>query len=347
MPLTAENAPTEPPGGQNAPVGLSEALEDWVSRVSDGAEFILDGPDQIPALWGVDDEILWAKGEAMMICGPPGAGKTTLAGQLVRCRLGIDDNVLGYHLECGNRRVLYLAADRPAQTRRSLERQFCEDDRDVLRDKLRVWPGPPPEDFAKSPETLRQMADAFDADTVVIDSLKDVALGLSDDESGAGYNRARQIALVHGIELIELHHQVKRGANGGKPTSLADVYGSTWLTSGAGTVHLLFGDPGDPVVQYTNLKPSMATVGPFSVVHDESGRSRVYQQVDLVRLASATSHGITAADAAKAIDESSHKPKASDVEKARRRLEKLVETGQLARIDGAPVRYTQMFRPTA
>jgi hypothetical protein len=31
--------------------------------------------------------------------------------------------------------------------------------------------------------------------------------------------------------MIELHHTVKRGANG-KPNTLADLYGSVWLSAG-------------------------------------------------------------------------------------------------------------------
>jgi hypothetical protein len=35
-----------------------------------------------------------------------------------------------------------------------------------------------------------------DADTVVVDSLKDAAIGLSHDDVGSAYNRARQIAIA-------------------------------------------------------------------------------------------------------------------------------------------------------
>ncbi len=83
------------------------------------------------------------------------------------------------------------------------------------------------------------------ADTCVVDSLKDAALGLSDDEVGAGWNRARQGALVDGVQLLELHHNTKRTPSGGKPDALPDVYGSVWLTAGAGSVVMLSGDPGD------------------------------------------------------------------------------------------------------
>ena len=52
--------------------------------------------------------------------------------------------------------------------------------------------------------------------------IKDAALGLSDDDAGAGYNRARQQVLAANIELLELHYTVKQGHNGSKPTALPD-----------------------------------------------------------------------------------------------------------------------------
>jgi hypothetical protein len=52
-----------------------------------GASFILDIPDKIPALWGVDNQVLWAEGESLMIAGPMGLGKTTMAGLLIRAQL--------------------------------------------------------------------------------------------------------------------------------------------------------------------------------------------------------------------------------------------------------------------
>ena len=40
------------------------------------------------------------------------------------------------------------------------------------------------------------------ADTVIIDSLKDAYIGLTDDEASAAYNRARQTALQAGVQVV-------------------------------------------------------------------------------------------------------------------------------------------------
>jgi hypothetical protein len=43
-----------------------------------GGSFILDTDPEPKALWGEGDHVLWADGEALMLPGPQGAGKTTL-----------------------------------------------------------------------------------------------------------------------------------------------------------------------------------------------------------------------------------------------------------------------------
>lgn len=207
-----------------------------------GAAFILDAPALPPAIWGRGGDVLWAEGEPLLLVGPVGVGKTTLAGQIVRARLGIGHGeVLGYPVKAG-RKLLYLACDRPPQIGRSMGRMFAEEDRPALAERLAVWPGPPPADLARNPGLLLQLARNAGADTVVIDSLKDAAIGLSADDVGAGLNWALQMALVGGVQVFGLHHQTKRGAGGtGPPDTLADVYGSVWITAGAGSVILAVG----------------------------------------------------------------------------------------------------------
>jgi hypothetical protein len=175
-----------------------------------GAPFVLDAPTTVPCIWGRGDEVIWAGGESLTIAGPPGVGKTTLSGQLVRARLGLLGTLLGYPVEPTSGRVLYLAMDRPAQIARSLRRHFHDDERAALEKRLVVWKGPPPGDVARHTETLLGLAQLASADTIVIDSLKDAALGLTDDEVGAAYNRARQLAVREGIQLVEFHHSQTR-----------------------------------------------------------------------------------------------------------------------------------------
>ncbi|TDV40108.1 DnaB-like helicase N-terminal domain-containing protein [Actinophytocola oryzae] len=306
--------------------GAGEHL-DHLNRFVDGAAFLLDAPNDMPAVWGNGNDVLWAEGEALMICGGNGVGKTTLAAQLVRCRLNLDTDVLGYPVKPGARRVLYLAMDRPAQIQRALRRAFDPEERQVLADALVFWKGPPVADMAERPFLLRQMCEQADADTVIVDSLKDAAIGLSADEVGAGWNRARQAAVSSGIEVLELHHLVKRNANGGRPESIEDVYGSAWLTAGLGSAILLDGAPGDPLVKFKHLKQPMNELGPWEVVHDhDHGVSSIRGQVDPLQILRAQS-SITAKALAEIMFDGAPKP--AQVEKARRALERL-STAKLA-----------------
>ena len=318
-------SPDEEPG---------EATREVASRLRTGGQFILDIPDNIPSIWGSGDRVLWAAGEALTLCGPAGVGKTTLCGQVVRARL-VGGSVLGLPVTPTTTKVLYLAMDRPRQIARALRRTLGDLPRDVLDDKLVVWPGPPIADVAAHPATLLALVEIAGADTVIIDSIKDAAVGLSSDEVGAGYNRARQMCIAAGIEVFEQHHMVKKGDNGGAPTSLADLYGSVWIGAGSGSVVLLHGSAGDPIVSMTHLKTPAEEVGPWRLRHDhERGQTDIFHATDILAIARAAgSNGVTAKTIAAAVNEKEN-PSQAQVEKARRQLDRLVEGGYLTKSDG-------------
>lgn len=334
---TAALAPLEQPAPAVAVDETTPDPEpDGLKRMKDGATFILDAPSELPNIWGDGDDSLWAEGEALMIAGPPGVGKTTLTGQLVRGLLGLQRTVLGLSVRPARKRVLYLAMDRPAQIARGLRRAFDESERALLAESLRFWEGPPPGDVARHPDVLLSLAHLAEADVVIIDSVKDAAVGLTEDEVAAAYNRARQTCLANGVEVLELHHMVKRGANGNKPTELADVYGSAWLTAGAGSVMLLWGAAGDPIVEMRHLKQPAGEVGPWRLQHDHAmGTTSIFHGTDLVELLLAAGPaGVTPTDAARQMFET-EKPTDSEKEKARRRLNKLVTDKVADRVEEA------------
>lgn len=302
------------------------------ARIMDGASFLLDVPPTPPALWGSGDDVLHARGESLMIGGPQGVGKTTISGQLVRGHLGLDDTVLGFAVTRCEKRVGYLALDRPEQARRALGRMFTEEERDYLKEYLRFWHGPLLTDAAVDQDTLVRVAQLLECDVLFVDSLKDAAVGLSKDEVGAGYNRARQLALAEGIQLIELHHVVKNGVDGKAPRNLNGLYGSTWLTAGAGSVIMLWGEAGDEIVDLMHLKQPMNDVGPFKIQHNRTtGLSEVFhdEDTDVIALARrCMTSGLLAKEAAQClfgVDE----PTKAQLAKARRRLAGHVEKGLL------------------
>lgn len=208
----------------------------WDGPWRSSASLLWEDGDEIPVIWGPPDTPLWAEGESLMLAGPPGAGKSTLAQELAAARIGLLDEVLGYPVKDDGGIVLYLAADRPRQIRRGLRRRF-EKDSDL--DRLVIREGPPVLDLANplNARWLLEQAQMVGASTVVVDSIKDVLSNPVEDGSANSYNRARQMLVSGGVNLIEIHHNRKsttegRGGQGG----LDDVYGSRWLTAGAGSV---------------------------------------------------------------------------------------------------------------
>lgn len=324
-----------------------------------GGAFIHDLPAELPCLWGTGSAVAWASGEALMLVGTPGVGKTTIAGQVLRARL-VGGEVLGMEVAKTERRVLYLAMDRPKQIARALARQLRDVPRDVLDAHLVVWPGPPEKDIAVHPELMLKMAHDADADTVFVDSLKDAALGLSNDEVGAGYNRARQNCLANGVEVFELHHMKKNGSsssgNQTKPTKLEDVYGSAWITAGAGSVVLLVGDAGDSVVEWRHLKQPAEPVGPLVIEHDHNtGTSSVYDGTDPYEfIRKAGEEGITVRDFCDkwlGTPDPSTPAGKNAIAKARRKLESYVRSGYVECVDkgdkatSRPARYAVLTSP--
>lgn len=332
--------------------GLSAALRDELIRILEppleladspeartGGAFIFDQPTDVDAIrvWGDGDAIGWASGEGLMLLGPDGVGKTTLGQQLALARAGLRTDVLGMHVTPTGSRVLYIAADRPRQAARSLRRMVSETERDQLDDALTVWGGPLPAMLNEDRTILTRLARQFGADTICIDSLKDVAVDVATDESGGRIATCFQHAIASGIELLVLHHPRKPGVdNHRKPKDLSDAYGSRLIYGVMGSVMMLWGEPGDVLVELRHLKQPIDELGPWNIVHDhQRGRTTVEHGTDLldVVLASGTA-GITADDAATVVYRK-ETPTRAEVARIRSRLDRLAGTDKLVKLPSA------------
>lgn len=314
----------------------TEAHTPNIGRAMNARDFILNEPDTIPALWGDGEDVLWAAGESLIIAGPTGVGKTTIAQQVVLARIGVlEPEVLGYPVAQSTGKVLYIAGDRPRQAARSMKRMIDVDKADLLAERMTVWRGPLEFDAGKEPERLVELCKHFEADLVVIDSLKDIAVGLSADEVGAGVNKALQSCLAEGVEVLVMHHQRKPQQGGGKPKAISDVYGSVWITGGAGSVFVVWGEAGDAVVEMSHLKQPAEVVSTMEITHDHPrGRSTVNKGVDILQMLRGARMGLSARFIAVSTFDT-EEPSKAQVENARRRLERLVTKGLAYRQDGA------------
>lgn len=300
----------------------------------DGWSFVKETGADAEPLWGTREKTVWAPGESLMIVGAPGVGKTTLAHQVVFARLGLQETVLEMPV-APSRRVLYLAMDRPRQIARAMDRRVFHTDEKILRERLVVWEGPLPATLDKEPDLLADLAAAHRADTIVIDSLKDAVSTMVDDSLAVAFHNARMRALRGGVEILELHHQRKATADAprGQRPSLDQVYGSAWITAGAGSVLFIAGRAGDPAVTLHHLKTPTGEIGPLDVTHDHvRGTTTVDPTKDPAVLLRNAPGGLTARDLAAVLV--GGEPERADVEKARRHLARLVDSGLATKADG-------------
>ncbi|MFJ6895642.1 bifunctional DNA primase/polymerase [Streptomyces hokutonensis] len=301
-------------------------------RLVGAGDFALDEPETIPALWGEGDQVLAAEGEGFMICGHQGTGKSTLIQQFVLHRAGLlDGPLLGLLVKRDDRPTLILAMDRPRQIARSLRRMVTDDQREIFNARVKIWKGPLPFDVTASATALADWAEKVcpGVGLIVADSVKDFAPGISKDEVGAALNSAWQEVIAREIELGLVHHERKSDGKSSRTHSLDDVYGSTWLTSGLGSVLVLDGNPGEAVQELRHLKQPGAVVGPLTLRHDHRcGRTSIASittDVKAVLEANAAIDEGMAMSAVQVAQAAFGKADTAEVQRARRDLDRLVE----------------------
>jgi replicative DNA helicase len=243
-----------------------------------------DVPDEKPeVIWGNGDDILWSNGEPLIIAGPTGAGKTSIAGQLIAGLLGIDNfgELFGFTItqQIGHgEKLLYLALDRPKQARRALARQLGSQAAKVQTDD-RLHIGRGAFDFKAFTETLIESFVTQGVKVIVIDSLKDILLNPTDDTAAGEWNRVQQSLTAAGIELLILHHNRKqtRTPQGTKLTrDINDIYGSSKIVWGVGSVVSIepVNDDDNERIRVRHLKPVINVVKTFEARHDHhAGRT--------------------------------------------------------------------------
>jgi replicative DNA helicase len=324
---TVSAQPRDPEAIAEAAAALTrEQVAGDPRRALDAADWLQAQPEGVPAVWGNSEAVLWAEGEPLMIYGPDGVGKTSVAQQLVLHLCGVrQDVLLGLPVRKAERPVLYLACDRPRQARRSLYRMIPRENHDALRGRLLVWEGPLPFTIHATPRALLDFCLLHDAGTIVIDSLKDVAGELTKPEVALKVNQAFQWLNANGVELAILHHPRKDPAGTpSKPKEIEDVYGDRNFVAGMGSVVLLWGKPGDPIVELRHLKQPAQEYGPIKLLHDhDAGVTSLYEHATLLDILVRAARPLTVPQLASlffATDE----PTKNDLEKTRRQMRRLV-----------------------
>lgn len=248
--------------------GEADEIDGWPSVDAD--TFVFDTPDDVPAVWGVDGKkVLWARGQGLIVLASQGVGKTTLALRLVEGLLGLSESVLELPIRRAEKNVLYMAMDRPQQISGAMKRVFYMHGRVLTARGLRVLTGPPPKDLGRNPDFLLEACLEMDAGFVIVDSLKDGVLGLSNEEVAQGWNRAVQLCLREGVEVCVLHHPPKgKYADPEKVADVDDAYGSTFVTAGMGSVIQMWAKADSAYVELSQLKFPAGKLSPLLLRRD-------------------------------------------------------------------------------
>lgn len=325
--------------------------QDWRDRLVDGRTWLTTGLEAPEAIWGNERALLWPTKQPLVIAGPQGAGKTVFGERLCLGFIGVGaPELLGLPLvERVGAKALYLASDRPDQARLSMRRMVDEEDFEQLGERLVVWPGPPPADIAKNPDLLLTMANEAGAELVVIDSLKDIALKLSDDDVGSAVNRAIQLCIAAEIDVIALHHPRKLGGTdkNDRPRSLDDIYGSYWLTAGAGSV--LYLHPGEAdTFSLLQFKTPVGEKAELMFKHDHArGSVEVMEPIDALTIVeNAGYEGITVEHIAMHLYVTDS-PDAKQRKAVNRKLLELAQEDLVEKVPGAAVGVAKLWRSTS
>ena len=102
---------------------------------------------------------------------------------------------------------------------------------------------------------------------------------------------------------------------------------------------LLWGAPGDPIIDLAHLKQPAEPVGPFSVKVDHlQGKLELHNASDLRTFVAASAAGVTVRETAVELFGMAE-PDRNQIERARRKLDTLHEKGAVEKLDGPPMRY--------
>lgn len=250
-----------------------EQAEDERHRAED-LPLVWDDEDEFEEMlgqvvWGTEGVPFANTGEPLVISSADGLGKTTIAQDYVRARLGLHDDMWGAPVVPlpEDENVLYLAFDRYSQIRAAFRRG------PVVKHRVAFAKQPMyPLRSAKAGRWLLEKVREVSAGLVVVDSLKDQVNPNDPTELGRFWDNLKPLGLA-GIEVVVLSHTNKTKVDPENPKEA--VSGHRLATSSAGSVFVIDGSTGKPPHTVYHAKALRGDTIPSALLsfNHETGRT--------------------------------------------------------------------------
>jgi hypothetical protein len=173
-----------------------------------------------------------------VVIAPDSTGKTTLACQYTKCRVGLlPPMLLGEPVEVlpADQRVLYICCDRPLQILQAFRRGLTGAERAVLKARVEFHFGGPPRPLTTRAghRWLLAKIERANAGMLVLDSLKDL-VDTMDPQALSQLNDLLRKIDAMGVEVLILHHPTEASEKKAS-TALSDAKGLREVYSGSGS----------------------------------------------------------------------------------------------------------------
>lgn len=224
--------------------------------------------------WAIEG--LLEQGGYGMVAAMPGVGKTQFSIQLA-CMAALAQPFVGWNIPKQNKVAIMSLEMSPVALKMfmtTIMQQYTDEEKVILNENIYILPWGEPIQFTK-PEGYANVVSYLDQikpDAVIIDSISK----LTSDELNEKVTKeiTKGLAAIrrrYGCFAWLIHHNRKASENNKKPTGLADVYGSQYITAEMTSCLVLWHDQKTRQIEVIPVKMRLSELRkPFYIIRNEN-----------------------------------------------------------------------------